>query len=261
MHTAVITGASKGIGRGIAIALAKKGINICVTGRSEEKLCELKAVAEGFGVKCNTYTCDHHDLDATERCFRAIAEEHEVDYIVNNAWGGYEKMVEDAVYTWEYKFWDQPIHRWTSMMDVGVRTAFLCSKYCVKDMLKKKHGAIVNISFWAARMYLQNVIYGVSKAAIDKMAYDMSVDLAPFGVPVISLYPGLVRTEAVMENAKFFDLTNSESPEFVGLVVHAFINDADAMKKSGGFYTTAELASSYGVVDIDGKTIRDNRLA
>ncbi len=261
MSTAVITGASRGIGRGIAVALAKKGIDLCVTGRSEGQLRELKAIAEGSGVACETYACDHHDLGATERCFRSIAENHEVDYIVNNAWGGYEKMVEDQVYTWEYRFWDQPIHRWTSMMDVGVRTAFLCSKFCVRDMLRNKRGAIVNISFWAARMYLQNVIYGVSKAAIDKMTHDMSVELAPFAVPVISLYPGLVRTEAVMENARFFDMSNSESPEFVGLVIHAFLNDEGAMQKTGGFYTTAELASSYGIVDIDGKKIRDNRMA
>jgi NAD(P)-dependent dehydrogenase (short-subunit alcohol dehydrogenase family) len=167
-------------------------------------------------------------------------------------------MVEDGQYTWEKRFWEQPLHRWASMMDVGVRTAFLCSQRCVAGMLERRGGLIVNISFWAARQYHQNVIYGVSKAAVDKMSHDMAFELRDHGVAAVSLYPGLVRTEGVLENASFFDMSNSESPQFSGLVIEALFRDPARKDKSGGCFTSSELAREYGIRDIDGKVIADS---
>jgi len=253
---ALVTGASKGIGKGIAIALAKKGYSVVVTGRDEGRLKDLKAEVANFGGLLEYAVCDHSDLEKTVSTFQSIGKRG-FDVIVNNAWGGYERMVEDSVYTWENKFWDQPLHRWTSMMDVCVRTAFIASKFCVSNMLRTKSGTIINISFWAARHYMQNVLYGVSKAAMDKLSQDMAWELKEYNVAVVSLYPGLVRTEAVLANAEYFDMSNSESPEFSGLVIDRFVADPNRLTDSGRFLTTAELGLRYGMPDIDGKVILD----
>lgn len=257
---AIVTGASRGVGRGIALALAKQGYHLYVTGRSVARLESLSDEIAALGQPCVVLPCDHADMAASVRTFESLADIR-FDVVVNNAWGGYEQMVENGAFTWEKKFWEQPDHRWGSMMDVGVRTAFLCSRHCAKRMVETGQGLIVNISFWAARCYMQNVIYGMSKAAIDKMTSDMAEEARPHGVAVISLYPGLVRTEGVLENAAYFNLENSESPEFEGLVIGALRQDARLLDKSGRFFTSAELAAEYGIVDIDGKTIREERLA
>jgi NAD(P)-dependent dehydrogenase (short-subunit alcohol dehydrogenase family) len=114
----------------------------------------------------------------------------------------------------------------------------------------------VNISFWAAQKHIGNVAYGVSKAATDKMTADMATELKPYGVAVVSLYPGLVRTEMVMESAKWLDLTNSESPEFIGRAVAALAGDPDVLRYTGKVLVAAGLAMEYGFTDIDGKTPR-----
>ena len=135
--------------------------------------------------------------------FAQIARETgRLDVLVNSAWGGYERMVENGAFTWQLPFWEQPAHRWTSMMDAGVRAALITSSQAVKMMLPAGKGLIVNISYWAARKHIGNVVYGVAKAATDKMTADMAYELRPHGIAVLSLYPGLVRTEAVMEAAK-----------------------------------------------------------
>jgi dehydrogenase/reductase SDR family protein 1 len=115
---------------------------------------------------------------------------------------------------------------------------------------------IVNISFWSAQVYLGNAQYGVSKAAVDKMTEYMAKELRKYEVAVVSLYPGLVRTESIMRNAKHFDMSNSESPQFIGRVVAALANDSNIMKKSGKVLVAAQEALEYGIQDIDGKQPR-----
>src|SRR5204863_5781956 len=149
------------------------------------------------------------------------------DIVVNNSWGGYAQMMEDGKFTWSLPFWRQPAHRWSSMMDAGVRAAWAVSSRAVPLMIPQHRGLIVNISVWSAQKYIGNTIYGVSKAATDKLTADMAHELRPHGISVISLYPGLVRTEAVLDAAKFgvFKLDNSESPEFLGRVIAALAAD------------------------------------
>ena len=120
---------------------------------------------------------------------------------------------------------------------------------------------IVNISFWAAQKHVGNVAYGVSKAATDKLTADMAAELRPHGVAVVSLYPGLVRTEKVMQAAAWLDLSNSESPEFVGRAVAALAVDSEVMRHTGEVRVAANLAIEYGFTDIDGKTPRPLTLA
>ena len=123
-------------------------------------------------------------------------------------------------------------------------------------MVAQGSGLIVNISSWAAQKYLCNVAYGVSKAATDKMTADMSHELRAYNVAVVSLYPGLVRTEKVMEAAAFLDMSNSESPQFIGRAVAALASDPNIMQKSGQVLVAAALAQEYGFTDIDGKQPR-----
>ena len=140
-------------------------------------------------------------------------------------------------------------------MDAGVRAGLATSSLAVKLMLPARSGLIVNISYWAAQKYVGNVIYGLAKAATDKMTADMAHELRPHGIAVLSLYPGLVRTEAVIEAAKdgWLDLSNSESPEFIGRVIAALAQDKTIMERTGKVLVAAAVASEFNLKDIDGK--------
>ena len=122
-------------------------------------------------------------------------------------------------------------------------------------------GLIVNVSFWAAQKHIGNVAYGVAKAATDKLTADTAHELRAHGVAVVSLYPGLVRTEKVMEAAAFLDLSNSESPQFIGRAVAALAADPEIMGRSGQVLVAAALAREYGFTDVDGRQPRPLTLA
>jgi len=128
-------------------------------------------------------------------------------------------------------------------------------------MILKRSGLIVDISFWSAQKHIGNVAYGVAKAATDKLTSDMAIELKEHNIAAISLYPGLVRTEKIMEAAQWLDLSNSESPEFTGRAVVALANDEERMRKSGQVLVVAALAQEYGFIDIDGKSPRPLSLA
>ncbi len=201
--------------------------------------------------------CDHRDDSQVEVAFKRIAKESKrIDILVNNAWGGYEKMREGRAFTYFKPFWEQPFWRWDAMFDAGVRAAYTSSAFAARMMTKKKSGLIVNISFWSAQVYMNNTQYGVSKAAVDKMTEYMAHELKKYKVAVVSLYPGLVRTESVMRSAKHFDMSNSESPQFIGRVVAALASDPNIMEKSGQVLVAAQEALEYGIQDIDGKQPR-----
>jgi dehydrogenase/reductase SDR family protein 1 len=254
-RTAVVTGGTYGVGRGIARALANEGARVFVTGRSADDGALL-------GERTTALRCDHRDDAEVSAVFeRVVHETHGIDLLVNNVWGGYERMVEDGAFTWTRPFWEQPLWRWDAMFAAGVRAHYCASQLAAKSMVGHRRGLIVNISFWAAQKHIANVAYGVSKAATDKMTADMAVELRPHGVAAVSLYPGLVRTEKVMEAAAWLDLTNSESPEFVGRAVVALAADPDVMRHSGKALVAASVARDYGFTDVDGKTPRPLTLA
>ena len=170
-------------------------------------------------------------------------------------------MVEDGTFNWTKPFWEQGLWRWDAMFSAGVRAHYHASQLAAKSMVARQSGLIVNISFWAAQKHIANVAYGVSKAATDKMTADMAFELRPHGVTALSLYPGLVRTEKVMEAAAWLDLTNSESPEFIGRAVAALAADPDVMRYTGTVLVAASLAVEYGFTDIDGRVPRPLTLA
>lgn len=231
------------MGRGVAIGLAAAGFHVHATGRTIDSADLPPAIAR--------VRCDHLHDDDTAAAFERIDD---LDVLVNNAWGGYERMVENGQFTWTAPFWEQPAHRWTSMMDAGVRAAFFASSHAARLMLPRRRGLIVNISFWAAQKRVGNAIYGISKAATDKMTFDTAAELRAHGIAVVSLYPGLVRTEAVMAAAQggWLDIRQSESPEFIGRVVAALYADPHLMDRSGSVLVAAQVARELGVTDVDG---------
>ena len=248
-RVALVTGGSRGVGKGIAEELAAAGAVVYVTGRS---VSETK-----FDGDCILVTCDHTDDAQAEAVFARIeAEQGRLDILVNNVWGGYERMVEGTEFTWSRPFWQQPIFRWDSMFAAGVRAHYVASCLAARKMVEQRSGLVVNVSFWAAQKHVGNVAYGVSKAATDKMTADMAKELREFGVAAVSLYPGLVRTEKVMEAAAYLDLSNSESPRFVGRAVLALAADPNVMAKSGSVVLAAACGDEYGFTDIDGKRPR-----
>lgn len=244
---ALVAGASRGVGRGIAEALAGAGAVVYATGRSISSAALPEAVIR--------VPCDHTNDADVDRLFGQIAERGRLDVLVNSVWGGYERMVEDNRFTWAAPFWEQPRWRWDAMITAGVRAAFVCSQLAAPLMIRARRGLIVNISVWAAQKHIGNTIYGISKAATDKLTADTAHELRPHGVAVVSLYPGLVRTEAVLA-AGVFDLSNSESAQFVGRAVAALATDPNVLARSGSVLVAATLGREYGFTDIDGKSPR-----
>jgi NAD(P)-dependent dehydrogenase (short-subunit alcohol dehydrogenase family) len=250
-----VTGATKGVGRGIGRELVQHGARVFVTGRSAPD-------HELLDEQITSIRCDHRLDVQVEAAFRLIVREADaIDILVNNVWGGYERMVEEGVFTWSRPFWEQPLWRWDAMFNAGVRAHYHASQLAAPAMIAQRRGLIVNISFWAAQKYIGNVAYGVSKAATDKMTADMATELKPYDVAVVSLYPGLVRTEKVMEAAQWLDLTNSESPDFIGRAVAALAADPDVLRHTGKALVAAGLAKEYFFTDIDGTTPRPLTLA
>lgn len=249
-RVAVVTGATKGVGRGVASVLAQHGARVFVTGRS---------VVDGAPIDGRTtgVLCDHREDGQVDTAFqRIINEAGTIDILVNNVWGGYENMLENGQFSWPKPFWEQPLWRWDAMFHAGVRAHYRASQLAAPTMIAQRRGLIVNISFWAAQKHIGNVAYGVSKAATDKLTADMATELARHGVAVVSLYPGLVRTEKVMEAAAWLDMSNSESPEFIGRAIAALADDPDVLRHTGKVLVAATVAQEYGFTDIDGKAPR-----
>ena len=254
-RVAVVTGATRGVGRGIGRELAQAGARVFITGRSAPD-------HEALDARCTGIRCDHRLDGQVDAAFKLVLDEaNTIDILVNSVWGGYEDMIEKGDFTWPKAFWEQPLWRWDAMFSAGVRAHYQASQLAAPSMIAKGRGLIVNVSHWAAQKHIGNVAYGVSKAATDKMTADMAFELKRYGVTVVSLYPGMVRTEKVMEAAQWLDLTNSESPDFVGRAVVALAADPDVLRHTGKVLVAAALAKDYDFTDLDGTTPRALTLA
>jgi len=260
----LVTGASRGVGKGIAVSLAEAGMLVYITGRTINdgesasnltgSIYQTQAEIEAKGGKCIAIQCDHNDDEQVKMVFEKIHEENkQIDILVNNVWGGYEYFTDGTEFWNESGFWTAPVSRWDSMFNGGIRSHYYASCLAAPLMVEHKKGLIVNISFYAAERDDQGVAYAASKAASNRMSTSMAHELKEHNVSVVSLYPGLVRTEAVMAGAEFIDLSNSESPEFVGRAIIALAKDKSLHEKSGCILKTSELAHEYGFRDLDGK--------
>lgn len=261
---ALVTGASRGVGKGIALGLGEAGAVVYLTGRTGAQTEAIEGLPgtvhqtadeiSRLGGTAHPVLCDHSTDEDVEALFRRIQDEYgRLDLLVNNVWGGYENIVEKDRFIGNLPFWEQPLWRWDTMFRSGVRAHYVASAKGAPMMIAQKSGLIVNISYWAAQKYMDSTMYGVAKAATDKMTADMAQELRNHEIAVVSLYPGLVRTERVMRAAAFFDLSNSESPLFIGRAVTALASDPHIMRKSGQVLIAAALAREYGFTDLDGR--------
>lgn len=264
---ALVTGASRGIGKGIALGLSEAGATVYITGRTIEEgqaavdlpgtIYQTESEVAEQGGKCIAIRCDHrNDLEVQAVFQRIGAEQNRLDILVNNVWGGYEHFNDGTEFWNETGFWTVPISRWDAMFQAGVRAHYVSSVFAAPIMITQGSGLIVNISFFVAQRDDKGVAYGVAKAASDRMAACMAYELRAHKVAAISLYPGLVRTESIMKAAEFFDLSNSESPQFIGRAVAALAADPNILQKSGQVMVAAAVAQEYGFTDIDGKQPR-----
>ncbi len=263
---AVVTGASRGIGKGIALALASEGATVYVTGRTVTPgsyplpgtVGETAAEVDRRGGKGIAVQVDHAQDDQVAALFEQVKREQgRLDLLVNNAFSLPEDLTEPK------PFWEKPLSNW-EMVDVGVRSNFVAAWHAAHLMVPQKSGLIVAISGYVGVTYTYGVVFGTCKSAVDRMARDMAIELKPHGVASLSLWQGLTFTERAERNLarnpamKQQVVTNPSigcSPEFPGRVITALMNDPNLMQRSGGTFITAEVAQDYGVTDIDGKVI------
>ena len=256
----VVTGASRGVGRGVALALGAAGGVVYVTGRSVNEgdsplpgtVGQTAADVTAAGGTGIAVACDHGDDARVAALFERVRREHgRLDILVNSAIAIPDQLTEVG------PFWKKSLAM-TSLLDVGLRSSYVACHYAA-DLLIAARGLVINISSAGSRCYMHGPAYGAGKAGADKMTFDMAYDFKPEGVSVVALWPGLVKTErservCAAEPDKYGDsFDTAETPQFIGCVVLALHGDADCLsKRSGGVFYTSELASQYGVQDVDG---------
>ena len=261
MAVAIVTGASRGAGQGIAIGLGQNGCTVYVTGRSEKtgdatlpgtihETAALVTAAGGTGIAVR---CDHSDDAQAQALFeRVMREQGRIDILVNNAAAIYDALTTPG------NFWEKPLNL-SDIINVGIRSSYVASYFAAPHMVQQKRGLIVFTSGSGAVHYVYGPGYGAHKAAQDKMAADMGVDFKDSGVTALSVWMGALLTERLKmviasDPAKYDYLENIvETPEFTGHIVWALFNDPELASLNGRTLIGAEVARTYGLVDANGR--------
>ncbi|MEV0436502.1 SDR family NAD(P)-dependent oxidoreductase [Nocardia sp. NPDC050413] len=257
----VVTGASRGAGKGIALALGETGATVYVTGRTRNEGDSplpgtVFATAEeitrrgGHGVPV---VLDHRDDAQVESFFARLRDEHgRLDILVNNALAVPDGLTEKG------PFWEKPLTL-LDLLDVGMRSSYVATYYAAPLLVANGAGLVVNTSSFGGTCYMHGPAYGAGKAAVDKMAHDMAVDFRPWNVAVVSIWMGLLATErtlaAFAANPGAYDglAATAESPEFTGRVIDALARDPELMDRTGQVLIGAEIARGLGVEDTRGQ--------
>ena len=263
---AVVTGASRGAGKGIALGLAAQGLTVYVTGRSKSNasatlkgellqgtLDATAAAVQAAGGEGVAVACDHSDDAQTKLLFEQVADEQgRLDILVNNAALIHENLIDPG------GFWEKPLEL-ANILDVGLRSAYVASYYAAPLMVAQNRGLIAFTSSFGGVCYMHGPAYGAQKAGLDKLAADMAVDLEKTSVAAVSLWLGPLLTErtdiVLRHRGEQYDdfMALAETPQFNGRIIHALAMDANLAEKSGQTLITAELAREYGIADTDGR--------
>lgn len=279
---AVVTGASRGAGRGIALELGAAGATVYVTGRSTREqpatsygqilsLSGMAAVPGNIDDTADEVTrlggvgipvrCDHTRDDEVAALFaRVQRDKGRLDLLVNNAWGGHETF--NGVF--DAPFWEHDMAQWESMFDRGVRNHLLASRFAAPILVRQRRGLIATTTFWDRGRYLRgNLFYDLAKTAMNRLAFGMAEELRPHGVASVAVSPGWMRTEFILAGHKTDEahwterpaLARTESPRYLGRAIAALAADPRVIEKSGAVLRVADLAQEYGFTDVDGRVV------
>lgn len=271
--TTLVTGATRGLGKGIAIALGEAGATVYITGRTltaadtseavTGSLSETQAAVEAAGGVCIPVQVDHTKDEEIRLLFERIqAEQGQLDLLVNNAYAGVQALKSAQ----GKPFWDCELSLWDACNDVGLRSHYLASVFAARMMVERQQGLICTLSSWGGLSYIFGVPYGVGKAGCDRLAADMAIELKPYHVASLSIWPGIVGTEQFSrlaeelsqsnntdpKTAAIRDRYNWETPLLTGRVIAALAADPNIMQRTGCVQIVAELAERYGLVDEKG---------
>ncbi|MGX9705779.1 SDR family oxidoreductase [Laceyella tengchongensis] len=263
---ALVTGGSRGAGRGIAVELAKAGATVYVTGRSLDQnspnqpgtLNETISLMTATGGKGIPVQCDHtRDADTEAVIERIRREQGRLDILVNNVWGGNQLPITSE------PFWEQSLQHWDHMFTAGVRAQLAANHFAIPLLREGTGGIIIHTTFWDQDKYIGHLYYDLAKNALIRMAYGLSIELKADGIAVLAVSPGWMRTELVLKAFQTDEehwqeveaLKNTESPYYIGRAVAALCADSDVIEKSGQVLRVGDLAKEYGFTDIDGRSI------
>ena len=265
-RVAVVTGASRGAGKGIALALGAAGMTVYVTGRSTTEsqgrlkgevlpgtVYETAKRIDALGGRGIAVPCDHRNDVAVRELFEQVKTQcGALDILVNNAAAIHDALIDPG------GFWEKPLEL-VNILDVGLRSAYVASYYAAPLMVKAGRGLIAFTSSFGSSCYMHGPAYGAQKVGVDKFAADMAVDLAPYGVAAVSLWLGPQITErsrvALRLRPDQYEqfMEQGETPEFNGRVIYALANDPKLMSLTGQTLITAEIAPSYGIEESGGR--------
>lgn len=279
----IVTGASRGAGRGIAVELGAAGATVYVTGRSTrgapaagydrflestklpampgsiDDTADEVTAAGGRGIPVR---CDHSDPAQVRELFARVERDHgRLDVLVNNAWGGHESFSLAALGA---PFWEQTLDHWSAMFDHGVRNHVIACQLAAPLFVRQRRGLIVTTTFWDRDRYLEgNLFYDLAKAAMNRLAFGVAEELREHGVTSLAVSPGWMRTELVLaahqaDETTWRDipaLARTESTRYIGRAIAALAADPDVHAKTGTVQLVGELAREYGFTDIDGRVI------
>lgn len=264
----VVTGASRGIGRGIALQLCQAGATVYITGRHLDTLRVTAQDAQSRGGRCVPVVCDSSKESEVQSLFEQVDREQHgrLDVLVNNAYAGVQAIMDNV----KKPFWETPASIWDDINNVGLRGHYICSVYGARLMVPAGRGLIVIVSSTGGLQYLFNVPYGVGKAACDRLAADCAQELRQHGVSYVSLWPGLVQTELLTDYMKKndnaedpqmkqlkFHFPSAETTEMSGKCVVALATDPKILSLSGKVLPSCDLARRYGLQDVDGRPVQD----
>lgn len=267
---ALVTGASRGAGRGIALELGAAGATVYVTGRSvaggpttdnvpgtiDETASEVTdRGGRGIAVRCD------HTVDAeVDALFGRIRAGHgRLDILVNNVWGGYENS--ECKPLPMVPFWEQSLHQWDGMFTAGLRAHLTASRLAVPLMLPHRRGLIVGTTANLEPLpYLRNLFYDLAKNGVARLVWAMAQELREHGIGSVAVAPGFMRTERVVEAFRRAGAADAldrpggpgETPTYVGRAVVALASDARVIEKSGQVLEVGTLAREYGFTDVSG---------